>query len=76
MVFLFNVSLAYEKVRQINPWISEDILSFMCPQDSNVAGQRRLDSSVQGVMGNFYFSVSCLQTSRETHLRCNQHGRH
>lgn len=30
--------------------------------------QRRLDSSVQGVVGNFYFSVSCLQTSRETHL--------
>ena len=38
MVFLSNVSLAYEKVRQINPWISEDILSFMCPHDSNVAG--------------------------------------
>ena len=38
MVFLSYVSLAYEKVRQINPWISEDILSFMCPQDSNVAG--------------------------------------
>ena len=31
MVFLSNVSLAYEKVRQINHWISEDIFSFMCP---------------------------------------------
>ena len=41
MVFLFNVSLTYEKVRQINPWISEDIHSFMCPQDSNVAGYKR-----------------------------------
>ena len=38
MVFFSNVSLAYEKVRQINPWISEDILSFMWSQDSNVAG--------------------------------------
>ena len=38
MVFLSNVSLAYEEVRKINPWISEDILSFMFPQDSNVAG--------------------------------------
>ena len=37
MVFLSNVSLAYEKVRQINPWISEDILSLMCLQDSNAA---------------------------------------
>ena len=31
MVFLSNVSLAYEKVRQTNPWISEDILSFYVP---------------------------------------------
>ena len=31
MVFLSNVSLAYEKVRLMNHWISEDILSFMCP---------------------------------------------
>ena len=38
MVFFSNVSLAYEKVRHINPWISEIILSFTCPQDSNVAG--------------------------------------
>ena len=36
MVFLSNVSLAYEKVRQINPWISEDILSFMYPQDKEL----------------------------------------
>ena len=35
---LSNVSLAYEKVRQINPWISDDIVSFTCPQGSNVAG--------------------------------------
>ena len=38
MVFLSNVSLALEKVRQINPWILEDILRFMCPKDLKVAG--------------------------------------
>ena len=38
MVFFSNVLLAYEKVSQINPWISEDILSFKCPQDSNAVG--------------------------------------
>ena len=38
MVFFSNILLAYEKVSQINPWISEDILSFKCPQDSNAAG--------------------------------------
>ena len=31
MVFLSNVSLAYENVTHINPWISGDILSFTCP---------------------------------------------
>ena len=41
-------------------------LSITC--DGLARTQRRLDSSVQGDMGKFYFSVSCLQTSRATHL--------
>ena len=31
MVFLSNVSLPYDKVRQLNPWISEYNLSFYMP---------------------------------------------
>ena len=51
MVFLSNVSLTYEKVRQINPWISEELYvsaRFECSRLATLSGLVALINSTPG----------------------------
>ena len=79
MVFLSNVSLAYEKVRQTNPWISEDILSFMqlyvptrfeCSRVATLSGRVALIDSTKC---SFLLSKPL---SRRSKFTCSSPGTH